>query len=311
MDPQFISSEIKRKISESGCLHSGFAKAELLKQEFDFFLSWLKNGNHAQKAYLEREPIKRADPTLLVAGAKSVISILFSYYFPDDLGEKHYYKISKYGYGKDYHTVVKEKLKEIVTFIKTLTQSENTFAYVDTAPVFEKAWARQSGTGWTGKNTLHINKQLGSFVFIGTIITDVELAYDNTGEEGCGSCNRCLDACPTGALIAPYTIDVRKCISHLTMEQRNALPSELKMKFKNYIYGCDICQNCCPYNKNLKGTDNTAFHPTDAFKEMSKSDWENLTEEQFKQLFKDSAVERITYPVLMRNINFIRESADT
>ena len=170
MDLHTVSSEIKRKIEGMGYAHSGFAKAELLKRDYDFFLKWLANGKHAEKAYLEREPLKRADPTRLLPGAKSVISILFPYYTPDDLTEKHFYRISKYGYGKDYHVVLKEKLKEIADHIKSLTQSENTVPYVDAAPVFEKAWAQRCGLGWAGKNCLLINKELGSYHFIGTIL---------------------------------------------------------------------------------------------------------------------------------------------
>jgi epoxyqueuosine reductase len=241
----------------------------------------------------------------LVTGAKSVISILFPYYTPDDLSEQHFYKISKYGYGRDYHLVLKEKLIEIVDFIKTITQSENTVPYVDAAPVFEKAWAQRCGLGWAGKNTLLINKSLGTFHFIGTIITDVELEYDEAGSDGCGSCTLCLEACPTDALTASHDIDIRKCISHLTMEQKNAIPAEQKKKFNNYIYGCDICQNCCPWNKKLQSTTDTSFYPSEVLRNMTKNDWDNLTEEKFRNLFKDSAVNRVGYQTLKRNIDFI------
>lgn len=305
MDTLSLSSEIKRKITETGCLHSGFAKAELLKREYDFFISWLVEGKHAQKAYLEREPIKRADPTLLVKGAKSVISILFSYYTPEDLSEKHFYRISKYGYGKDYHIVLKKKLKDIVDHITTLTGSKNTIAYVDSAPIFEKAWAQRSGLGWIGKNTLLINKNTGSFHFIGTIVTDVELQYDIPVDEKCGNCNKCVEACPTGALVNPHELDVRKCISHLTMEQKKPLDVEMKSKFNNFIYGCDICQNCCPWNKKLLSCSDSSFYPSEQLRNMNKHDWEILNEEKFSEIFKDSAVERITFQCLKRNIDFL------
>jgi len=305
MDTHIISAEIKQKIADLGYPHSGFAKAEILQREYDFLLAWLEKGNHAAKAYLEREPVKRADPTLLIEGAKSVISILFPYYTSEDLSEKHFYRVSKYGYGRDYHKVLKEKLNEIVDFIKKLTGSENTIPYVDSAPVFEKAWANRCGLGWQGKNTLLINKSLGSFVFIGTIITDAELDYDIPMAEGCGSCTICLDACPTGALVGPHEIDIRKCISHLTMEQKNPLDAELKEKFNHFIYGCDICQNCCPWNKKLKDTEDKSFYPSEAFRNMEKKDWDNLTEEKFNEIFSDSAALRITYPVFKRNIDFI------
>jgi epoxyqueuosine reductase len=276
-----------------------------LQRDYEFFLKWLSKGKHAEKAYLEREPIKRADPALLLPGAKSVISILFPYYTQDDLSEKHFYRISKYGYGKDYHKVLKEKLTEIVDFIKTITQSENTVPYVDAAPVFEKAWAQRCGLGWAGKNCLLINKNLGSYHFIGTIITDVELVYDIAGTDACGSCTLCMEACPTGALTAPHDIDIRKCLSHLTMEQKNALPAEQKEKFNNYIYGCDICQNCCPWNKKLPATSEKSFFPSEDFKSMTKSDWDNLSEEKFRALFNNSAVNRIGFQLLKRNIDFI------
>jgi epoxyqueuosine reductase len=306
MDKHALSLAIKSKISESGYLHSGFAKAELLTREYDFFIKWLAKGNHAEKAYLEREPIKRADPTLLVKDAKSVISILFPYYTPDDLSEKHFYRISKYGYGRDYHKVLKENLNPIVDYIKTLTGSINTIAYVDAAPVFEKAWAQHCGLGWPGKNTILINKELGSFHFIGTIITDLELEYDEPLEDKCGSCTICLEACPTGALIGPHEIDIRKCLSHLTMEQKKDLPAELKDKFNNYVYGCDICQNCCPWNKKLQPSADESFYPSDDLEKMSREDWDNLTEEKFTELFHDSAVARVGYNILKRNIDFIR-----
>jgi epoxyqueuosine reductase len=308
MDTHSLSLAIKRKISESGYLNSGFARAELLQRDYDFFLKWLAKGNHAQKAYLEKEPLKRADPRLLVKGARSVISILFSYFTAEDLSEKHFYKISKYGYGRDYHIVLKEKLNDLVAYIKTLTQTENTIPYVDAAPVFEKAWAQRCGLGWTGKNTLLINKNLGTFHFIGTIITDVELEYDVPAEEACGSCRLCMDACPTGALIAPHEIDVKKCISHLTMEQKNALPGELIEKFNNYIYGCDICQDCCPWNKNLQACGDESLYPSDDLEAMTKNDWEILSENKFNELFHDSAVARVGFNTLKRNIDFIRDT---
>lgn len=305
MDKRAISLELKRKIYESGCQYSGFAKAGLLQREYDFFIKWLVNGNHANKAYLEREPVKRANPALLVNGAKSVISLLFSYHTTEDLSERHYYRISKYGYGIDYHKVLRDKMNDIVGYIKRLTLSENTFQYVDTAPVFEKAWAARCGLGWIGKNTLLINKNLGSFVFIGTVITDVELEYDEPIEDDCGICSLCIDSCPTGALTAPHEIDIRKCISHLTMEQKNALPVQLKEKFNRYIYGCDICQNCCPHNRNLQPCEEKSFYPSELLRNMSKTDWDGLTEDKFNELFHESAVQRITYANLKRNIDFI------
>jgi epoxyqueuosine reductase len=306
MDVHTLSCEIKKKIIEMGYPHSGFAKAELLKRDYDFLVSWLAGGNHAQKAYLEREPLKRADPTLLMPGAKSVISILFPYYTPTDLSLRHFYKISKYGYGRDYHKVLKEKLQEIADYIITLTHTENTIAYVDTAPLLEKAWAQRCGLGWAGKNTLLINPKLGSFHFIGTIITDVFLEYDFMETDACGSCTLCLEACPTGALTEAHTLDVRKCISHLTMEQKEILPPALKEEFGRYIYGCDICQDCCPFNKKLLPTTEAAFYPSAAFRRMGMTDWETLTEQEFEALFMDSAVKRVGYEVLRRNIEFIK-----
>ena len=305
MDIHELTLAIKQKIADMGYPHAGFAKAELLQRDYDFLVSWLAKGKHAEKAYLEREPAKRADPTLLTEGARSVISILFPYYTPEDLSEKHFYKISRYGYGRDYHKVLKEKLWEIAEHIKSITQSKNTVPYVDAAPIFEKAWAQRCGLGWAGKNTIILNKKLGSFHFIGTIITDVELEYDKAGKDACGSCTLCLEACPTGALTAPHDIDIRKCISHLSMEQKYPLPEEQKEKFHNYIYGCDICQNCCPWNKKLQPTGETAFYPSEALQHMTKSDWDSLDEDKFKELFKESAVDRVGYDLLKRNIAFI------
>lgn len=270
MSIQEISSEIKRKIIETGASDCGFAKAVKLQREFDFFKQWLDKKYHAEKKYLEQNPERRANPEMLVPGAKTVIAVLYNYFISDDRLSKQHYKISRYAFGQDYHQVLNKKLSTVAEYIKEKTDSQNTRVFVDSAPIFEKAWAQRAGLGWIGKNTLLINENTGSFHFIGIIVTDVELQYDIPEEEKCGNCNLCVHACPTGALVGQHELDVRKCISHLTMEQKNPLPGEFKDNFNNFIYGCDICQDACPWNKDLKPASDNVFQLSDSLKNMSK-----------------------------------------
>ena len=307
MSTRELSLNIKKKILETGASDCGFAKTERLQKECDFLKQWLVKEFHAGKTYLERDPELRADPEMLVPGAKTVIAVLYNYFTPGTLSPKSRYKTSRYAFGKDYHVVINEKLKIVAEYIKQMTKSQNTRVFVDTAPIFEKAWAQRSGLGWIGKNSLLINENTGSFHFIGIVITDVELQYDIPVEEKCGNCNLCIEACPTGALIGPHELDVRKCISHLTMEQKNQLPVEFKNKFNNFIYGCDICQEACPWNKNLNPCTDSSFQPSELLKKMSGEDWENLTEEKFLEMTENSAMRRIGFAALKRNIEFLKE----
>jgi len=307
MNIQELSSGIKKLILETGASECGFAKAEKLQREYEFLKRWVNHEFHAGKTYLEQNPELRADPEMLVPGAKTVIAALFNYFNPDTLSEKQYYRISRYAYGRDYHQVLKEKMNVVADYIRQNTESLNTRAFVDSAPIFEKAWAQRAGLGWIGKNSLLVNKNTGTFHFIGIIVTDVELHYDIPVEEKCGNCKRCVEACPTGALVGPHELDVRKCISHLTMEQKNPLEASLKNKLNNFIYGCDICQEACPWNKNLKPCSDKPFQLLESLNMMSKEDWENLTEEKFLEITEYSAMKRVGYSTIKRNIDFLKE----
>jgi len=307
MNIQELSSGIKKLILETGASECGFAKAEKLQREYEFLKRWVNHEFHAGKTYLEQNPELRADPEMLVPGAKTVIAALFNYFNPDTLSAKQYYRISRYAFGRDYHQVVKEKMSVVADYIRQNTESLNTRAFVDSAPIFEKAWAQRAGLGWIGKNSLLVNKNTGTFHFIGIIVTDVELHYDIPVEEKCGNCKRCVEACPTGALVGPHELDVRKCISHLTMEQKNPLEASLKNKLNNFIYGCDICQEACPWNKNLKPCSDKPFQLLESLNMMSKEDWENLTEEKFLEITEYSAMKRVGYSTIKRNIDFLKE----
>jgi len=310
MDTRELSFEIKKKIFDTGAAECGFARAETLQREYDFLVQWTSQGLHAGKTYLERNPEVRANPALLVPGAKTVIAVLYNYYTDEKLPQHLPYRISRYAYGKDYHKVINDKLAGVAAFIKQQYQSQNTRVCVDTAPIFEKAWAQRAGLGWIGKNSLLVSEKTGTFHFIGIIITDVELHYDTPVEEKCGSCTLCLEACPTDALLAPHQLDVRKCISHLTMEQKNPLPESLRENFSGFIYECDCCQEVCPWNHHLKPTEIREFQLCVPLKKMTAADWETLTEEEFLNITEGSAIRRIGFQSLQRNIRFINEKND-
>ncbi|HNX07564.1 MAG TPA: tRNA epoxyqueuosine(34) reductase QueG [Bacteroidales bacterium] len=310
MDTREFSLEIKKQIFDTGAADCGFARVETLQREYDFLLQWTAEGLHAGKTYLERNPEVRADPALLVPGAKTIIAVLYNYYTGEKLTDQLPYRISNYAFGADYHKVLNEKLAGVAAFIKQQTESENTRICVDTSPIFEKAWAQRAGLGWIGKNSLLVSEKTGTFHFIAVLVTDVVLNYDTPLEEKCGSCTLCLDACPTGALLAPHKLDVRKCISHLTMEQKNPLPESLRNKFNGFIYGCDYCQEACPWNKHLKPTAISEFQLSVALKKMTAADWETLTEEKFLDITQDSAMRRVGFQTLQRNIRFIKEKND-
>ncbi|HOY33443.1 MAG TPA: tRNA epoxyqueuosine(34) reductase QueG [Bacteroidales bacterium] len=301
-----LSLEIKKKILDTGASDCGFARAEKLQREYDFLKQWLAKGFHAGRDYLERTAESRGNPELVVPGAKTVIAALYNYYLPDTLSQKQCYRISRYAFGRDYHMVIKERLESVAVFIRQVTESHNTRVFVDTAAVFEKAWAQRAGLGWIGKNSLLVNKKSGSFHFIGLIITDAELQYDVPVEEQCGNCNLCVEACPTGALVGPHELDIHKCITGMTMDQKNPLPAERRSQFGAFIYGCDICQEACPWNKGLKPNDDKYFQISGSLKKMSAAEWENLSEERFIEITEHSAMKKISFSTLKRNIDFIR-----
>lgn len=255
--------------------------------------------------YMENHFDKRLNPTLLVDDSKSVISLLLNYY-PEQTQIADSYKISKYAYGQDYHFVIKEKLKEFLFSIQENIGEVSGRAFVDSAPVLDKAWAAKSGLGWIGKNSNLLSKQVGSFFFIAELIVDLELEYDIAVTDHCGSCTKCIDACPTSAIIAPYVVDGSKCISYFTIELKDNIPQEMKGKFDDWAFGCDVCQDVCPWNRFSKPHNEPLFNPNPELLSMTKKDWEEITEETFRAVFKNSAVKRAKYDGLKRNIDFLK-----
>ena len=272
--------------------------------------AWLAKGMHGNMHYLEKNKEKRYNPSKLVDNARSVITVLYNYYPNEKLPENDNYKLSKYAYGKDYHYIIKEKLRALLAAVEEKTGRRTARIFVDSAPVLDRAWARQSGLGFIGKNTMLINKKTGSFYFIGHIIIDLELDYDNpeTGNY-CGTCTLCIDACPTQAL-QPFQLDARKCISYITIENRDKIPEDFRGKMNNWIFGCDICQDICPWNRFSIPHTEPLFEPSEALASMKKVNWESLDKSQFKTLFKNSAVERAGFNGLKRNIDFVAENTN-
>lgn len=296
---------IKQEAKRLGFLSCGISKADFLEEEAPRLENWLNKNMHGQMRYMENHFDKRLNPTLLVDGAKSVISLLLNYY-PSEFQNEESYKISKYAYGQDYHFVIKEKLKELLYFIQTEIGEVSGRAFVDSAPVLDKAWAAKSGLGWIGKNTNLITQKVGSFYFIAELIVDVELEYDNPTTDHCGSCTACIDTCPTEAIVAPYVVDGSKCISYFTIELKENIPTEMKGKFDNWIFGCDICQDVCPWNRFSKPHSEPLFQANPELLSFTKNDWEEITEDVFKKVFKNSAVKRTKLKGLKRNINFLK-----
>jgi epoxyqueuosine reductase len=299
------SKSIKTEAKRLGFLSCGISKAGFLETEAPRLENWLKNQMQGQMSYMENNFDKRLDPTLLVDGAKSVISLLLNYY-PSQEQNNDTYKISKYAYGQDYHFVIKEKLKELLYFIQTEIGEVSGRAFVDSAPVLDKAWATKSGLGWVGKNSNLLTKQVGSFYFIAELIVDLDLEYDYATTDHCGSCTACIDACPTEAIVAPYVVDGSKCISYFTIELKENIPQEMKGKFQDWAFGCDICQDVCPWNKFSKSHNEPLFNPNPEILSFTKKDWEEITEDVFKKTFKNSAVKRTKIEGLKRNVNFLK-----
>jgi len=302
------TARIKRKAQELGFFYCGISKAEFLEQEAPRLESWLNNQRHGKMSYMENHFDKRLDPRLLVDGAKSVISLLLNYYTDEKQADPTAPKISKYAFGEDYHDVIKEKLKELMGYIGTEIGEVSGRVFVDSAPVMDKAWAKKSGLGWIGKNSNLINPKSGSFFFIAELIIDLELVPDGPIKDYCGTCTRCIDACPTDAIIEPYVVDGSKCISYLTIELKDAiLPSEFKGKMDNWAFGCDICQDVCPWNRFSVHHNEKRFAPTSDLLKFSQNDWRELTEEVFNELFKLSAIQRTKYKGFKRNVDFLTE----
>jgi epoxyqueuosine reductase len=299
------SQQIKAEAKRLGFLSCGIAQAGFLEAEAPRLERWLKNGFQGEMQYMENHFDKRLDPTLLVDGAKSVISLLLNYY-PETIQNSDTYQISKYAYGEDYHFVIKQKLSELLQYIQTEIGEINGRAFVDSAPVLDKAWAAKSGLGWVGKNSNLITQKTGSFYFIAELIIDLPLDYDTPTTDHCGTCTACIDACPTKAIVAPYVVDGSKCISYYTIELQNQLPVEMKGTWNDWIFGCDICQDVCPWNRFSKPNTEPALQPHPDLLQFSKKDWEEITEDTFRKVFKNSAVKRTKFKGLQRNINFLK-----
>lgn len=297
---------IKQKAKELGFLFCGISNADFLEEEAHRLESWLKNNYNGKMEYMNNHFDKRLDPRLLVDGAKSVVSLLLNYYSTDKCLDEDAPKISKYAYGKDYHFVIKDKLKELFAYIHDEIGEVGGRMFVDSAPVMDKVWAKKSGLGWIGKNSNLIHPKHGSFFFIAELILDIELTPDGPIKDYCGTCTACIDKCPTDAIVQPYVVDGSKCISYLTIELKDELiPSEFKGKMDNWIFGCDICQDVCPWNRFSKQHQEPAFLPHENLLKMSKADWHDLTEEVYRELFKKSAVKRTKFSGLKRNISFL------
>jgi epoxyqueuosine reductase len=286
-------------------LSCGISKAGFLEEEAPRLENWLNSKRNGEMSYMENHFDKRLNPTLLVDDSKSVISLLLNYY-PEQFQNPDSYKISKYAYGQDYHFVIKEKLKELLFSIQSTIGDVSGRAFVDSAPVLDKAWAAKSGLGWIGKNSNLLTQKVGSFYFIAELIVDLDLEYDNATTDHCGTCTACIDACPTQAIVAPYIVDGSKCISYFTIELKENIPQEMKGKFDDWAFGCDICQDVCPWNKFSKANNEPLFNPNPELLSMTKKDWKEITEETFKVVFKDSPLKRAKFQGLKRNIDFLQ-----
>lgn len=297
---------IKTEAKRLGFLSCGISKAQFLEEEAPRLEKWLNKQMHGEMQYMENHFDKRLDPTKLVQDSKSVISLLLNYY-PEKDQIQNTFKVSKYAYGTDYHFVIKDKLKQLLLFIQDNIGEVHGRAFVDSAPVLDKVWAAKSGLGWIGKHSNLLTQQVGSFYFIAELIVDLELDYDMSITDHCGDCTACVDACPTQAIVEPYVVDGSKCISYFTIELKENIPTTFKGQFENWMFGCDICQDVCPWNRFSKSHCEPIFNPHPELLSMTKKDWEEITEDVFKKLFKNSAVKRTKFSGLTRNIEFLKE----
>lgn len=311
MDRSEIKRHIKTLAQQHGFYSVGFSKAEFLAEEEPRLTNWLKNKHHGEMSYMENHFDMRLDPRLLVPGAKTVVSFLYNYYNNEPIDE-HNFKISKYAYGEDYHLVIKDKLRAFITEIKNTIGDVEGRVFVDSAPVLEKSWAQKSGLGWVGKNSNLIHPKAGSFYFLAEWICDLDIEPDSPIKDYCGTCTRCIDACPTDAITESYIVDGSKCISYATIELRkDDLPAEFKGKMESWIYGCDICQDVCPWNRFSINHTEERFQPKEHLFSMSTSDWEDLSEEVYRELFRKSAVKRTKFEGLKRNIRFVADQGSS
>jgi len=299
------TNSIKTEAKRLGFLSCGISKSDFLEEEAPRLEKWLNKNMNGEMSYMANHFDKRLDPRLLVEGSKSVISLLLNYY-PEETQTDDSYKISKYAYGQDYHHIIKTKLRQLQEFITEEIGEVNGRAFVDSAPVLDKAWAAKSGLGWIGKNSNLLTQQVGSFYFIAELIVDLELEYDHAVTDHCGTCTACIDACPTQAIVDPYVVDGSKCISYFTIELKNELPNEMKGSFDDWMFGCDVCQDVCPWNRFSKPHNEPLFNPNPDLLSMTKKDWEEITVDVFQKVFKKSAVKRTKFDGLSRNIEFLK-----
>lgn len=297
---------IKTEAKRLGFLSCGISKAEFLEAEAPRLENWLNKNMNGEMRYMENHFDKRLDPTKLVEDSKSVISLLLNYYPEETQKDPEAPKLSKYAYGNDYHHVIKSKLKTLTHYIQEEIGEVSGRAFVDSAPVLDKAWAAKSGLGWIGKHSNLLTQQVGSFYFIAELIIDLDLEYDTIVSDHCGTCTACIDACPTQAIVEPYVVDGSKCISYFTIELKDQLPNEMKGKFDGWMFGCDVCQDVCPWNKFSKAHNEPLFNPHPELLDMTKKDWDEITEDVFKKVFQKSAVKRTKFSGLKRNIEFLK-----
>ena len=302
---------LKNRAHQLGFEFVAVAKAEFMDEEARRLESWLQRGMHGQMHYMANHFDKRVDPTKLVPGAKSVVSLVYNYFPSQEQKDSNAPKLARYAYGEDYHHVLKRKLKDLLASLREEIGEVNGRCFVDSAPVLERDWAKRSGNGWIGKNTLLIHPKRGSYFFLAELIIDLELAPDGPMKDYCGRCRRCIDACPTEAIAENgYWLDGSKCISYLTIELKDAIPESFAGKFEQWAFGCDICQEVCPWNRFAEPHNEPAFEPGSELLEMRERDWYELTEEVFRKVFRKSAVKRTKYRGLMRNLSYLKKGPD-
>jgi epoxyqueuosine reductase len=308
MDKHTLTLFIKSEVLALGFSACGIAKADFVEKDASYLRNWLEEGKEAGMSYMKNHFEKRTDPRLLVEGAKSVIVVLLNYY-PGKVQNPELPQIAKYAYGKDYHIYIKNNLNKLLENIQKVVPDVQARVFTDSAPVLEKSWAVQAGLGRIGKNSMFIHPKIGSFCFIGEIILNLELEYDTPLSHHCGNCNKCIQACPTGALTAPYELDARKCLSYHTIENKEAIPEHIKPKLSNRLFGCDICQDICPSNKHIRPNSCTEMIPAEGLIEMNAEDWLRLTDEEFKKKFKESALLRAGLKKIQDTINCLQKTS--
>ena len=308
MNKKKLKQQIQAEAFRLGFAFMGVAKAEFMNKEAQQLEEWLSRGYHGEMSYMANHFEKRVDPTLLVPGAKTVISLLYNYHNPIKQQDENAPKLSQYAYGKDYHFVIKDKLKSLFSFIRENAGQIEGRVFTDSAPVLERQWAKRAGMGWNGKHTLLIHPKAGSYFFLAELISDLDLPADSPMKDYCGTCTRCIDACPTEAIDKEgYLVDGSKCISYLTIELRDAIPTSFQDKMDNWMFGCDICQQVCPWNRFAQKHNEPDFEPHEDLLALKKEDWEELTIETFRTVFKKSAVKRTKFSGLERNIKFVTD----